>query len=196
MGGVNGYMSAFSLVNLGRVLTRGEAKEGQVPTDGPQMCGDIDIRIARDGTWHYLGSPIGRESLVKLFASVLNRDEAGDFWLVTPAELCRIKVDDAPFNAVEMIVSHGKNGQVLNFRSNIGETVTAGPDHPIRIEIEPETGEPSPYIMIRDGLEALIVRSVFYDLVEISEEREVNGKTMLGVRSGGVFFKLGDIDDA
>ena len=193
---VQSGMSNFSIVNLGRFLARGEDRGDRPPADAQQMCGDIDIRIARDGTWYYLGSPIGRKSLVKLFSSVLNRDEFGDFWLVTPAELCRITVDDAPFNAVEMTVSHDKNGQLLTFRSNLDEKVTAGPDHPINVEIKPETGEPSPYIVIREGLEALIVRSVFYDMVEISEEREVGGTTRLGVWSSGMFFELGGIGDA
>ncbi len=160
------------------------------------MCGDIDIRIARDGTWHYLGSPIGRKRLVKLFASVLKRDECGDFWLITPAEMCRIKVDDAPFTAVEMKVDRNKHGQRLIFRSNIYEIVIAGPDHPIRVEINSETGEPSPYIALKDGLEALMVRSVFYELVEKGEERELNGDTMLVVESDGEFFEIGSLDDA
>ena len=191
-------MSSNSPVNLERALAQGKEKDllHQGSAVGAQMCGDIDIRITRDGTWHYLGTPIGRNPLVKLFASVLNRDESGDFWLVTPAEMCRIKVDDAPFNAVEMTVGHDRHGQVIKFRSNIDEMVTAGPDHPIRVEIDQETGEPSPYIMIRDGLEALIVRSVFYDLVSIGVEREVDGKTMLGVSSKGVFFEIGELSDA
>lgn len=191
-------MSSNSPVNLECILTQGAEKDllHQVSSAGAQMCGDIDIRITRDGTWHYLGTPIGRESLVKLFASVLNRDEFGEFWLVTPAEICRIRVDDAPFNAVEMTVGQDKHGQVIKFRSNIDEMVTAGPDHPIRVEIDPKTGEPSPYIMIRDGLEALIVRSVFYDLVSIGVEREVDGITMLGVSSRGVFFEIGELGDA
>ena len=191
-------MSSNSPVNLECILAQGAEKDllHQVSSAGAQMCGDIDIRITRDGTWHYLGTPIGRESLVKLFASVLNRDEFGEFWLVTPAEICRIRVDDAPFNAVEMTVGQDKHGQVIKFRSNIDEMVTAGPDHPIRVEIDQETGEPSPYIMIRDGLEALIVRSVFYDLVSIGVEREVDGITMLGVSSRGVFFEIGELSDA
>ena len=190
-------MSSVSLGNLERALAQGKEKGNRIPgtPGGPQMCGDIDIRIARDGTWHYLGSPIGRQRLVKLFASVLDRDESGDFWLTTPAEMCRIKVDDAPFTAVEMTVDQDKHGQRLIFRSNIDEIVTAGPDHPIRVEIDSETGEPSPYIMIRDGLEALIVRPVFYDLVEIGEEREVDGGTMLGVTSDGAFFEIGSLGD-
>ncbi|MGB0630825.1 MAG: DUF1285 domain-containing protein [Alphaproteobacteria bacterium] len=191
-------MSSVSLGNLERALAQGKDKRSEFPgpPGGPQMCGDIDIRIARDGTWHYLGSPIGRKRLVKLFASVLKRDESGDFWLITPAEMCRIKVDDAPFTAVEMTVDSDNHGQKLIFRSNIDEIVTAGPDHPIRVEIDSETGEPSPYIMIRDGLEALIVRSVFYDLVELGEERQVDGRAMLGVRSSGKFFAIGSLENA
>ena len=191
-------MSIGLLVKLERALAQGKEEGNRTPDppDGPQMCGDIDIRIARDGTWYYLGSPIDRRRLVKLFASVLKRDESGDFWLITPAEMCRIKVDDAPFTAVEMKVDRDKHGQRLIFRSNIDEMVTAGLDHPIRVEINSETGEPSPYIELRDGLKALIVRSVFYELVEIGEERELNGDTMLVVESDGEFFEIGSLDDA
>ncbi len=191
-------MPTGSLSNLERVLVEGKRK-GESPgsgAGGPQMCGDIDMRIARDGTWHYMGSPIGRKPLVRLFASVLKRDESGDFWLITPAEMCRIRVDDAPFTAVAMEV-HGEGaGRTLEFRTNLDEKVTAGPDHPIRVDIDPETGEPAPYILVREGLEALIVRSVFYDLVEIGEEMPSDGRTVLGVRSGGEFFEIGSLDDA
>ena len=160
------------------------------------MCGDIDMRIARDGTWHYMGSPIGRPALVRLFAGVLQRDDDGDFWLVTPAEMCRIRVDDAPFTAVEMSATGTGAGQVLEFRTNVDDRVVAGPDHPIRVEIDADTGEPTPYITVRDGLDALIVRSVFYDLVELGEEREIDGDTRLGIWSNGEFFEIGSTDDA
>ena len=191
-------MSTVSLGNLERAMAHGKGKENEIAASpgGPQLCGDIDMRIARDGTWHYLGSPIGRKRLVKLFASVLKRDDSGDFWLITPAEMCRIKVDDAPFTAVEMTVQQEAHGQDLIFRSNIDEIVTAGPDHPIRVETDSETGEPSPYIAVRDGLEALIVRSVFYDLVEIGEERDLDGVKVLGVQSGGAFFEIGALNNA
>lgn len=159
------------------------------------MCGDIDMRIARDGTWHYMGSPIGRKPLVKLFASVLNRDEAGDFWLITPAEMCRITVDDAPFAAVEMTVDGQGRDQVLTFRTNIDEIVTAGTDNPVRVEIDPDTREPAPYVMVRDGLEALITRSVLYDLVELAEMRVQGGTSVMGVWSNGVFFEIGSTED-
>lgn len=159
------------------------------------MCGDIDMRIARDGTWHYMGSPIGRMPLVKLFASVLQRDESGDFWLITPAEMCRIQVDDAPFTAVEMTIDRADNGQALIFRTNLDEIVTAGPANPIRIEIDPDSREPAPYITIRDGLDALMTRAVFYDLVEIAEISDNGPDDMLGVWSRGEFFEIGTLGD-
>ena len=162
---------------------------------GPELCGDIDIRIGRDGTWFYHGSPIGRKPLVKLFASVLQRDESGDYWLITPAEKARIRVDDAPFTAVEMIVSGSGEAQTLSFRTNIDEILIAGPDHPIRVDIDPGTDEPAPYLRVRGGLEALIVRAVFYDLVEIGVEHEVDGKRVLGVWSDGAFFTIGPVGD-
>lgn len=196
-------MSTFSLTNLERAIGQGKRKASAadkgVPGDasgGPQMCGDIDMRIARDGTWHYMGSPIGRQALVRLFAGVLQRDDDGDFWLVTPAEMCRIRVDDAPFTAVEMSATGTGAGQVLEFRTNVDDRVVAGPDHPIRVEIDADTGEPTPYITVRDGLDALIVRSVFYDLVELGEEREIDGDTRLGIWSNGEFFEIGSTDDA
>lgn len=191
-------MPTVSLNNLERSLGQSKGKPGIVPgaPGGPQMCGDIDMRIARDGTWHYMGSPIGRPALVKLFASVLRRDESGDFWLVTPSEMCRIRVDDAPFAAVEMTVRGTGRDQALEFRTNVDEKVTAGPENPLRVATDPATGEPSPYIYVRDGLEALIVRSVFYDLVELAEERMTEGRKVLGVRSGGSFFEIGTTDDA
>lgn len=153
--------------------------------------GDYAIRIARDGTWYYRGSPIARKPLVRLFSSVIKRDEKGDYWLVTPVERGRIEVEDAPFTAVELAVEGSGQDQVLRFRSNVDEWVEAGPDHPIRVTEDPATGEPSPYILIREGLEALIVRSVFYELVELAETREVDGCEYLGLWNKGAFFPLG-----
>ena len=190
-------MSANSLTNLERALSqsKGKGSNNSDPAGGPQMCGDIDMRISRDGTWHYMGSPIGRKPLVKLFSSVLKRDEAGDFWLVTPAEMCRITVEDAPFAAVEMTVEGRGRGQALIFRTNVDEIVTAGSDNPVRVEIDPDTGEPALYVMIRDGLEALITRSVFYDLVELAVVREQAGVSVMGVWSDGAFFGIGSAED-
>lgn len=191
-------MTKYSLSGLERLLLEGGVKADSDDSivHRPEICGDIDIRIARDGTWYYFGSPIGRKPLVKLFASVLQRDASGDFWLITPAEMCRISVDDAPFIAVEMSIDSEEREQVLRFRTNIGEVLTAGPDHAIRVAIDRETGEPTPYIMVREGLEALIVRSVFYEMVEFGEERYIDGKATLTIRSNGVVFEIGPLDDA
>ncbi len=155
----------------------------------PERSADFEIAIRRDGTWTHQGDPIRREKLVKLFATVLQRDEAGDYWLVTPGEKGRIEVEDAPFVAVELDAESVPG--TLRFRTNLDHWVAAGPDHPIRVEEDPGTGEPSPYILVRDGLEALIARAVFYELVEGAEERLVDGRRMLGVESAGRFFPLG-----
>jgi uncharacterized protein len=157
----------------------------------PVDCGDLDMRIARDGTWHYRGSPIGRLPLVKLFASVLRREPDGSYWLVTPAERGRIEVEDVPFLAVELTVSGEGRQQELIFRTNLDDIVTAGPDNPLRIAIA-ANDEPAPYILVRDGLEARLVRPVFYELVELGIEEQVNSAGRLGVWSKGTFFELGD----
>jgi hypothetical protein len=154
-------------------------------------CGDFDIRIARDGTWYYRGSPIGRKPLVKLFSTVIRRDEQGDYWLVTPAERGRILVEDAPFTAVECEVTGAGRDRVLKFRNNVDDWVEAGADHPVRVAEDPVTGEPSPYILVRDNLEALIVRPVFYQLVEQAVEYRQDGTDYLGLWSKGEFFPLG-----
>ena len=147
----------------------------------PPFCGDIDMRIARDGTWFYLGTPIGRHALVKLFAGIIRRD-GQDYFLVTPVEKVGIKVDDAPFIAVDFNpVADG-----LEFVTNVEDRVIAGPDHPIRVVCDPVTGEPSPYILIRRNLEALIDRKSFYRLVDLGE---VEG-AWFGVWSQGVFFPI------
>ena len=159
----------------------------------PFDCGNLDMRIARDGTWYYRGSPIGRVPLVKLFASVLRREGEGAYFLVTPVERGRIFVDDAPFLAVELTVAGKGREQQLIFRTNLDEIVTAGPDHPLRVEIA-RSGEPSPYILVRDGLEARLSRPVFYELAELALDTAVEEETGLGVWSDGVFFRLGDLD--
>lgn len=156
-------------------------------------CGDFDIRIARDGTWFYKGSPIARKELVRLFASVLRRDDSGDYWLVTPAERGRIVVEDAPFTAVECRAEGRGAGRTLAFRTNLGEWVEAGPAHPIRVENAPDTDEPRPYIVVRERLEALIVRSVYYQLVELAEVQPSDGGEILGLWSKGEFFTLGSL---
>lgn len=156
-------------------------------------CGDFDMRIARDGTWFYRGSPIGRKPLVKLFSTVLRR-ENGEFWLVTPVERGRILVDDAPFVAVEVDAAGEGQNRRLTFRTNVDDIVTADASHPIRVDHDPASGEPSPYITVRDGLEARILRPVYYHLVEMGEFAVLDGAEQLGVWSGGRFFPLGRID--
>ena len=163
-------------------------------------CGHFDIRIGHDGTWYYHGSPITRKPLIKLFSTVLKLDAAGRYWLETPAEKGRIDVDDAPFTAVEVAIDDRGEMQVLTFRTNVDDVVTADAAHPIRIEADPATRGPRPYLHVRDGLDALIVRSVFYELAEIAVPQAaapaaaVNGPgaapETLGVWSGGEFFPL------
>jgi hypothetical protein len=157
----------------------------------PIDCGDFDIRIARDGTWFYRGSPIGRLALVKLFASVLRHEPDGRYWLVTPAERGRIEVEDVPFLAVALTVQGEGREQELIFRTNMDDIVTAGPDNPLRVETA-ATGEPAPYILIRDDLEARLARSVFYDLVELGKPEPIGETSQFGVWSRGRFFRLGD----
>lgn len=167
------------------------------PEDGPMdMTADrhFGIRIGRDGTWYYQGTPINRMPLVKLFSTVLRRDDMGDFWLVTPVERGRIDVDDAPFVAVEMTVEGEGQARQLMFRTNLDAEIMAGPAHPIRVEIDPDTEEPTPYILVRDNLEALISRAVFYDLVEIADEIPKGDTLNLCVWSDGAQFCLGSAE--
>ena len=167
------------------------AKKGPPPVHlwNPPFCGDLDIRIARNGQWFYLGSPIGRMPLVKLFASVIRKD--GDkYFLVTPVEKIGITVEDAPFVAVDFEAEGTGPAQILTFTTNVDDTATAGPDHPIRVARDPETGEPSPYILIRRNLEALIDRKSYYRLVEIGDVEQVDGVKMFGLWSSGAFFPI------
>ncbi|MDJ1015254.1 MAG: DUF1285 domain-containing protein [Paracoccaceae bacterium] len=155
----------------------------------PPDCGDLDMRIARDGTWFYLGTPIGRPELVRLFSTILRKD--GDrYVLVTPVEKVGIIVDDAPFVAVDFEAAGEGAEQDLKFFTNLGDTAEAGPEHPIRVERDPETGEPAPYVHIRADLEALIDRKSFYRLVEIGAHADVDGESWFGLWSGGVFFPV------
>jgi hypothetical protein len=153
----------------------------------PAHCGDIDIRIARDGTWYHQGSPIGRKELVRLFSTILRRDPDG-YVLVTPAEKMRIVVEDVPFLAVLMDVEGAGPSQRLVFTTNVGDTTVAGPDNPIRVETDPQTDEPAPYVHVRKGLEARISRAVFYQLADLAVMGDAG---LLGVWSSGVFFSLG-----
>ena len=164
------------------------AKKGELPPVhlwNPPFCGDLDMRIARDGTWFYLGTPIGRVELVKLFSTILRRD-GDDYFLVTPVEKVGITVEDAPFVAVDF----NRVDDGLVFETNVGDFFTAGPEHPIRVVRDPQTGEPSPYVLVRSNLEALIDRKSFYRLVDEGEEAGVGGVRWFGVRSKGAFFRI------
>ncbi len=151
----------------------------------PPFCGDLDMRIARDGTWFYLGTPIGRFELVKLFSSILKKED-GKHYLVTPVEKVGITVDDAPFVAVDFEAAGDGKDQVLTFTTHVGDATIAGPDNPIRVERDPATGEPSPYVHVRAGLEALIDRKSFYRLVDIG----VHHDGWFGLWSSGRFFGI------
>ncbi|WP_408886987.1 DUF1285 domain-containing protein [Limobrevibacterium gyesilva] len=174
------------------------APVGGRPPRVPFECGDLPFLIKRDGTWMYRGSPIGRKELVCLFASVLQREADGSFWLQTPAERGRIEVEDAPFVAVELDWTGVGRQQTLTLRTNVDQLVTAGAEHPIRIAHDLLTCEPTPYLHVRPGrgrlpIEARIGRAVYYELVALAEPHVVHGRRMLGVWSCNCFFPLGEL---
>ncbi len=168
-----------------------EGDDALPPVDqwNPPLSGDIDIRIARNGQWFHEGEAIQRESLVRLFSTVLKR-EGDDYFLVTPVEKWRIQVDDVPFSVVRMEVVNREGSQGLLFETATGDRRLAGPDHPLRVFHDPDTGEPSPYLMIRGGMEGRLVRPVFYQLVEMAESGSAGNKDVRGVYSLGEFFPL------
>ncbi|WP_375698549.1 DUF1285 domain-containing protein [Pseudophaeobacter sp. TrK17] len=178
---------AASIKAAGEAGGKSGGKGGLPPVHlwNPPFCGDLDMRIARDGTWFYLGTPIGRFELVKLFSSILKRED-GKYFLVTPVEKVGITVDDAPFVAVDFEASGEGEAQELHFTTHVGDQMLAGPDHPIRVERDPQTGEPSPYVLVRSDLEALIDRKSFYRLVELGCHHE----GWFGLWSGGRFFPV------
>lgn len=167
------------------------AKKGPPPVHlwNPPFCGDIDMRIARDGTWFYLGTPIGRPGLVKLFSGILKK-EGDSYFLVTPVEKVGITVDDAPFVAVDFDVAGNGPDQSVTFTTHVGDVVTADADHALRVTRDPATGEPAPYLHVRAGLEALIDRKSFYRLVELCVHHDVAGKDWFGLWSSGRFFPM------
>lgn len=167
-------------------------KKGLPPVQlwNPPFCGDLDMRIARDGAWYYMGTPISRPAMVRLFSTVIRRD-GDDYFLVTPVEKVGITVEDAPFVAVRLQVDGEGEAQQLRFFTNVEDEVVAGPEHPLRVEVHPESGEPSPYVTVRANLDALIHRNVFYQLVDLAVPAEHDGEQWLGVWSGGRFFPIG-----
>jgi len=170
------------------------AKAGAAPVESwnPPFCGDIDMKIAADGTWFYQKTPIGRPALVKLFASVLKR-EGDKYFLVTPVEKVGLLVEEVPFLAVEMTVEQGVHGQVLAFRTNVDDWTKAGPGHALRFEPE-ASGGLRPYLHVRRDLWAKVTRALFYDLVALGETRDIEGKAKFGVASGGAFFPMAEAD--
>jgi uncharacterized protein len=185
-------MSGDFSIGLASLQREAAKLRGLPPVEqwNPPHCGDIDIRIARDGTWFHLGTPIGRKELVRLFSTILRKDPDG-FHLVTPAEKMRITVEDAPFLAVLLQAEGEGREQRLTFTTNVGDEMVAGPDNPIRVETDPDSNEPAPYVHVRRGLEAKIARPVFYQLADLALPGEGEFSGLLGVWSGGVFFPLG-----
>jgi hypothetical protein len=179
-------------VILGAAKQAGAKGPPPVHLWNPPFCGDLDMRIAADGTWFYLGTPIGRPALVRLFASVLKR-ENDKYFLVTPVEKVGIRVEDAPFLAVELLSDEVDAG-VLRFRTNVDDMVTCDAEHTLRFETEPGTGGLKPYLHVRRDLWAKVTRTLFYDLVARGEEREVEGTPMFGVASGEIFFPMAKAD--
>lgn len=179
-GGLDAFMNA----------AREGGKKGLPPVHlwNPPFCGDLDMRIAADGVWFYMGTPIGRPALVRLFSTVLKR-EGDDYFLVTPVEKCRIRVDDAPFNAVEMQVEGEGADQRIAFRTNVDDRVICGADHPMRFETGAADGV-MPYVHVRSGLWARVTRALYYDLVALGIERDVEGRMMFGIMSGGEFYAM------
>ena len=155
----------------------------------PPYCGNIGLAIRGDGTWHYQNSPIQRDALVKLFASVLRRDADGRHYLVTPVEMFDVAVEDAPFLAVEMQVDGTGREQKLTFRTNVDDIICCGPDHPIRFVEEPGSGGLKPFIRVRGRLDALVSRAVYYDLVELAQPSESDPE-LLHLWSGGERYSL------
>ena len=152
----------------------------------PPFCGDIDMRIAADGLWYYMNSPIGRKPLMKLFASILRYDADGKYYLVTPVEKCGIRVDDAPFVAICMSVSGSGRDQLVKFETNVDDEIVLGPEHPLRVADEAGTGGLKPYVLVRRNLEALVLRALFYDLVALG----VTEGEWFGVWSSGFFYPM------
>ena len=189
-------MAKEGQTDLATIVRERAGTKGLPPVDlwDPPYCGEIDMRIAVDGTWFYQKTPIGRPALVKLFASVLKR-EGDRYFLVTPVEKCGIEVDDAPFLAIAMQVESRSSEQVLRFVTNVGDEVPCGPEHPLRFEPETGTGGLKPYLLVRRNLWAKVTRALFYDLVELGEERSVDGVRLYGVVSQGEFFPMAPVDN-
>ena len=171
----------------------GQRRESPVHLWNPPYCGEIDMRIAADGSWHYQGSPIGRHAMVRLFASVLKREE-DRYFLVTPVEKVGIKVDDAPFLAVALSLEGEGDARSIVFSTNVGDVVRCDNEHSLRFEPEAGTGGIKPYLHVRHDLWALVTRALFFDLVALGETREIDGQKLFGIASAGQFFPMAPAD--
>ncbi len=198
----NNFTNASDASALAALIGRAGADRNNPSADpapvekwNPPFCGDIDMEIRQDGSWYYMGTPIGRKPLVRLFSTILRRDEDGKTYLVTPAEKVGIRVVDAPFIAVEMTPSQSDNAPVLIFRTNVGDVVEAGPNHPLRFVIEGESQQLKPYILVRGRLEALLSRAVTHELVALGEVVQVDDVPWFAVRSRGATFAIMRIDE-
>ena len=187
--------SGVDLKDIIKAAQSYEAGEGVRPVDkwNPPYCGEMDMEIRADGSWWHEGTRITREPLVRLFASILRKDDDGRTYLVTPVEKIGIQVQRAHFLAIRVDRKGAGPDQSLFFTTNMGEVVEAGPDHPIRVETDPETLEPAPFVNVRGRLEAALTRPVFYELVEYAVEETTPGGSQLGVYSNGAFFPLGPV---
>ncbi len=189
--------SAPDAAGLAALISRaaeqsGDGKRGLPPVEkwNPPFCGDLDMEIRADGTWFYMGTPIGRAPLVRLFSTVLRKDEDGKTYLVTPVEKVGIRVADAPFLAVEMQACETDGRLLLTFRTNVGDVVTANASHPLRFETVGDDRQLKPYLVVRGRLEALVSRAVMYDLVALGAVIDVDGVEMFAIRSGGEVFPI------
>ena len=194
--------SGADVASLAAMISRASEQKGDgtrapAPVErwNPSFCGDLDMEIKADGTWFYMGTPIGRMPLVQLFASVLRKDEDGKTYLVTPVEKIGIRVEDAHFLAVEMAVSEKDGAQVISFRTNLGDVVEVGPEHPLRFELKGSEKQLKPYVNIRGRLEALVTRAVMYDLVALGEVATIDGQDMFVVRSGSETYPVMPADE-
>ena len=182
-------LSTLSLTDIARLAQ--EKRLPPVETWNPDHCGDSEMRIARDGRWYHQGSPIGREAMVRLFSTILRREADGRHVLVTPVEKLDIEVEDAPFVAVELKSEGDGRRRTLAFRLNSGDVVNAGPDHQLFLRETPDG--PRPYLHVRGGMEALIGRSVYYELMNLAlEESDAREDRRVGLWSGGAYFALDD----
>ena len=168
-----------------------EGKYPPVHLWNPPLCENVEMRIDRDGRWYFMNSPIGRERMVKLFSRVLRLDEDGEYYLVTPVEKIRIEVEERPFVIIDFQLFGKIEDQVISFETNTGDNFILDNDHPITVEINPETKEPKPCVLVRSNLEALISRNIYYKLIEISQLRKTSSQEVFILRSKSKDFEIG-----